>query len=113
MDVLITQLYLANYSLHTRIPLAGMKVSDLEQGEDLSENDPLKHGFTIVSAIRSFVVVAASQEEKEEWLSVLNKTLFDLQSKMISNAKINNRTSIFIEPAMLGNRETALGSYLS
>ena len=87
-----------------------MKVSDLEEGEDLSKNDPLKHGFKIISAIRSFVVVAASQEEKEEWLSVLNKSLFELRDKMISHAKTNNRTSIFLEPALLGNSEAALGS---
>ena len=87
-----------------------MKVSDLEQAEDLSKNDPLKYGFKIISAIRSFIVVPASQEEKEEWLSVLNKALYELQNKMLSHAKTNNRTSIFLEPAMLDNFDAALGN---
>ncbi|KAI6646682.1 FYVE, RhoGEF and PH domain-containing protein 6-like [Oopsacas minuta] len=100
----------SNYSLHTRIPLAGMKVAEHEQADDLSENDPLKHSFKIISAIRSFVVVPSSQEEKEEWLSVLNKTLSELQDKMISHAKTNNRTSIFVEPSLLDNSDAALGS---
>lgn len=89
-----------------------MKVSELEQAGDLSENDPLKHGFTIISAIRSFIVVPSSQEEKEEWLSILNKTLFELQNKMVSLANSNNRTSIFVEPTLLDNGNAALGKYI-
>ena len=86
-----------------------MKVSDLQQAEDLSETDPLKHGFNVISAIRSFVVVPSSHEEKEEWMGILNKTLSDLQSKIASHAKSNNRTSMFVDTSLLDTSDQALG----
>ncbi|XP_038069221.1 FYVE, RhoGEF and PH domain-containing protein 1-like [Patiria miniata] len=71
-----------NYKLHNVLSLAGMRVSKPAQ-------EDYKNEFSIISVQRSFTLASNTPEERDSWITALNKAITEYASKRSSFAMLH------------------------
>ncbi|XP_071807065.1 uncharacterized protein [Asterias amurensis] len=79
-----------SYKLHNVLSLAGMRVSKPAQ-------EDYKNEFSIISVQRSFTLAASTPQERDSWITALNKAITDYASKRSSFAMLHPYAQLLTE----------------